>query len=246
MRWVGTAVCTLLLLTGCADGEDVAAPSPTGASTTSPTPTPTPTPPPTEPAGPTVDQVVTEFLDALGADSERAWELLSSRSQEGFGSFAAFAELESDYGEGLAAYSGADRASFDLADDLTVVTLSGDITREGATETDAAALPVRRGQDGPRIELTPPRLTGAVIEVPERGGPPLPRDAELRATVPAQAQATVLLDGEVREFRQEPSDGDRLLLTFAPGLAPGQHLLTVAAVRADGLLVAAAATFQVR
>lgn len=237
--WV--ALTALVVVTACA-GEQRDSPSP--ASTTG---HPSPSAAPTESAVVTVDDVVSELLDALGAAaSRRAWSLLSSRSQQGFGSYEDFAQLSSDYAEGLAAFADADRSHIDLGGGVSVVTLSGEVNREGMTEKAAAALAVRREDGQPRVELTPPHLADVlVIEVPEPGAAPLESGAELRATVPVGSRVTVLVDAEAYGPRMTPSDGDRMLVTLAPDLTEGSHVLTVAAVRTDGLLFAQAVEFGI-
>ena len=239
--WV--ALTALVVLTAC-EGQQGDSPSPSPASTTGHGSTSSA---PNEPPVVTVDDVVSEFLDALGtAASRRAWSLLSSRAQEGFGSYEDFAQLSSDYAEGLAAFAHADRSSIDLGGGLSVVTLSGEVNREGMTENAAAALPIRREGGQPRVELISPQLVGALgIEVPIPGAAPLESGAELRATVPVGSRLTVLLDAEAYAPQTSPSDGDRTLVTLAPDLTAGSHVLTVAAVRRDGLLLAQAVQFDV-
>ena len=87
-------------------------------------------------------------------------------------------------------------------------------------------------------------LTARSSEVPEREQV-LSSGAELRGTVPAGSEPAVAVDGQVQQAGSRPADGDRLLVTVSPQLPPGPHVLTVAAVRADGLVVADAVPFSV-
>lgn len=96
-----------------------------------------------------------------------------------------------------------------------------------------------------RVDLRAPSRPGAVVvELPESGAT-VDRGSELRAAAPAQSRPTVLVDSEVQPSESEPSDGDRLLVTSSPDLAPGRHVLVLVAVRADGIVDAEAVVFQI-
>lgn len=246
MRWSSTVVTGLLVLAlaGCGDDEPevlgATTPPPAAATSSPATTAPTPTAQPQD-----VDAVVSDFLAALGSDMPRAWELLSARSQQSFGAYDRFADLATEYAEGLAGFAEVPRTQVALDDGLSVVVLAGEVTREGMTERDAFALPVRSERGRPRVELASPALPATVdIEVPEPAGGSVAAGTALRAYVPAAArEVLVLLDGTQVEAQQRPADGDRTEVTAAPDLRPGPHVLTVVAVRADDLVVARSAAF---
>lgn len=249
MRWSTTVMtgALVLALAGCGSEQPqvLTPPTPEPAATGSPATTarPVATAQPQD-----VDAVVSDFLGALGGDMPRAWELLSARSQQSFGAYDRFADLATEYAEGLANFGEVPRTQVELDDGLSVVVLAGEVTREGMTETDAVALPVRSEQGRPRVELASPSLPATVdIEVPAVGSGPLPRGTALRAFVPAGArEVLVVVDGEEVEAQQRPADGDRSEVTATPDLAPGPHVLAVIAVRADDLVVARAAAFTIQ
>lgn len=230
-------VVLLLGLVACggADVRDAApsaSPSPEVVAPPAPSPSPTADP----------QQAVGDLLAALGGDTARAWELLTDAAQASFGGYAQFQDLTTEYAEGLAQFVDAPRTAVDLGDGRSVVTAAGEVTREGATEVDAYALGVRGG----RVDLLSPTQPIAVsVEVPSPGSS-VPPGAELRALVPAQSRPAVTVDGEQQQFRSAAADGDRQVVTLSPDLAPGDHVLTVAAVRADGVVVAGAVAFTTR
>ena len=250
MRSRTIAVTVALLgVVGCGSEAEQPADPPRApeAATPSPVPSPVPSRSPTTSRA-EVDAVVTEFLDSLGSESRRAWELLTPRAQASWGSYDGFADLQTEYAEGLASFAGTDRTHLELPDGVTVVVLEGEVTREGMTEHDAAPLPVRIVDGAALVELSNPALglPGYVdIEVPAVGSPPLEPGTTLQAFAPEGSQVTMTLDGERVEVEQQPADGDRTRITATPELTPGRHVLVVVAERTDRLVVAAASVFDV-
>lgn len=237
----------LLTATACGGSADEPSandrPSPTaGAATTAPSPASSPT---AEAAD--VDALVDDFLAVIGSDSARAWELMTPRAQQTWGSFDTFADSSTDFAEGLAAFSGVEeRERLDAGEGLVVVVVHGEVTREGMTEYDAYPLAVRTDGAQPGVELLGPEAFGLVeVESPVPGGPPVEPDTELRGSVPTGSQAAMWLDGSEIEAEETGADGDRTQLTATPELSAGQHVVTVTAVRADGLLLARSTAFAV-
>lgn len=245
MRLLATLL-VIVGLSGCGGSEPAAptAASPTAASS-SPVATPSPSPSPT-PEGSALT-AVQALVRVIGSDMPAAWSLLTSRSQAGFGSYDAFAELQTEYAEGLAAFDGAQPTSLPLGADRAVVTLSGDISREGETERDAFTTPARVEDGAWKVELgwVGPDAPMIEIEAPLHAAT-RQSGQEMRAIVPAAAQTTVWLDGAQQQTSETPADGDRTAVTLSPQLGAGEHVLTVAVVRADGLLLAESVVFRVR
>lgn len=252
-RLAVAVAASVMGVSGCTaqDPADLAGPSPSGGVSPSPgAPSPAPSAAPSVAAAPDraqAEAAVAAFLDVLGRDSERAWDLLTQRAQQGFGSFERFASTQSAYSEGLAQFAGARSRYLELGAGLGVLTLSGDITREGTTEYGAVALPVRAEGGRTRIELAAQALQ-VEIEVPSwsEPAPSLPPGTELVAYVHADARVTVAVDGITVEAEESAADGDRTRVSVRPDLVAGRHVLTVSAVRADGLLVADAGAFTVQ
>jgi hypothetical protein len=247
MHRLAPAVTAVALLTATACGGATDEPSANDRPTpTTPAATAQPVPSPTAEAS-DVDALVDDFLASIGRDSERAWELLTTRSQQTWGSYEAFEGSATEFAEGLAAFAGLqDRERLDVGDDLVVVVVRGEVTREGMTEYDGAPLPVRTGNGPARVEIMGPETVGAVeVESPMRGAETVQLDTELSAYAPAGSDASLWLDGAEVDAEQTAADGDRIQLTASPELAAGQHVLTVTAVRADGLLLAQSVAFQV-
>lgn len=245
MQRLAPALTTAALLTAAACGGSADEPrvndrpSPTAAAAT---PSPTPTAQDVD-----IDGLVDDFLAAIGSDSERAWELMTPRAQQTWGSFETFAGASTDFAEGLAAFSGLqERDRLDVGDGQVVVVVRGEVTREGMTEYDGYPLAVRTDGVEPGIELVGPEVSGlAEIESPAAGGPPVKPDTELSAYAPAGSQAALWLDDEQIIAEETVADGDRTQLTASPQLPAGQHVLTVTAVRSDGLLLARSVAFEV-
>lgn len=239
------ALTAVVLLSAACGGstDDPSAgdrPSPTAAAAT-PSPTPTPTS-----QGVDIDALVGDFLAAIGSDSERAWELMTPRAQQTWGSFDTFAGASTEFAEGLAAFAGLqDRERLEVGDGQVVVVVRGEVTREGMTEYDAAPLAVRTDGVEPGIELVGPEVSGvAEVESPVPGEPVEP-DTELSAYVPAGSRAALWLDGQEVIAEETVADGDRTQLTASPQLSAGRHVVTVTAVRSDGLLLARSIAFDV-
>jgi hypothetical protein len=238
------AAVALLTATACGGGASDD-PSPTDRPTPSAAPT-TDQPTPTD-AAVDVDAVVDDFLSATGSNSERAWELLTPRAQQTWGSFATFEDSETEFAEGLAAFAGVqERERLEVGDDLVVVVVQGEVTREGMTEYDAYPVPVRIEGGSARVELMGPETVGAVqVASPPLGSTTVEPDTELSAYAPAGSQAALWLDADQVEAEQTAADGDRTQLTAGPELSTGRHVVTVTAVRADGLLLAQSVAFEV-
>jgi hypothetical protein len=246
MHRLAPAVTAVALLTATACGGATDEPSANDRPTpTTPAATAQPVPSPTAEAS-DVDALVDDFLASIGSDSERAWELLTTRSQQTWGSYEAFEGSATGFAEGLAAFAGLqDRERLDIGAGLVVV-IRGEVTREGMTEYDAYPLPLRTDAGAARVELMGPDTVGAVeVESPPLGPGTVEADTELSAYAPAGSDASLWLDGAEVDAEQTAADGDRIQLTASPELAAGQHVLTVTAVRADGLLLAQSVAFQV-
>lgn len=250
------ALLLLAALSGCgADDDPTVAADPSGASASpaasaaSPSASPSRAATATRSPAPTPEQAVSTVRDLLGAfgdETPRAWELLTERSQASFGSRAAFDDFGSEYAEGLGAFGDLPATTARLGADAAVVVLAGEVSREGDTDTDAAALPVRVEGGAWRVELLSPTVPGRVeIDAPQPGAVVTSR-SEVRAYVPAAARTQVLLDGAAQEFTATPSDGDRTEVSLSVALPAGRHQLLVAATRADGFLLAEAVPFSVR
>ncbi len=261
MRRLATLLL-LVALSGCSadDPAAVRSPGPAAPSSASPlaspsrtslaAPTPAASPQTTRSPAPNSEKAVSTvraLLEALGADMPRAWALLSVRAQDSFGSQATFQEYESEYAEGLAAFGDLPATTARIGEDAVVVVLAGQVSREGETDEDAVALPLRVERGQWRVELLSSASSLGIVDVAApQAGTTVPTGSRLRALVPAAARTVVLLDGAAQRFTTTPKDGDRTEVSLAPDLAPGDHLLLVAATRADGLLLAGAVPFTVR
>lgn len=243
MHRLAPALTAVALLTACGGSTDEPAANDRQAPATSPAAA---SPSPTAQAA-DVDALVDDFLAAIGSDSERAWELMTPRAQQTWGSFETFDDASTEFAEGLAAFAGLqERERLDVAEGMTVVVVRGEVTREGMTEYDAYPLAVRTDGAEPGVELVGPEVFGLVeIESPVPGGPPVEPDVEVSGYAPAGSQAAVWLDGAEVDAEQTAADGDRTQLTATPEPAAGQHVVTVTAVRADGLLLARSTAFEV-
>lgn len=249
--WLAVPLAAVLALSACG-GQPPARPgvSPTSPATTSP-------PSLTEPTATAVDTgpgvavtTVQAWLDALrDGDLDTARSMLGQSSAMAVESMGGLEQLASALAEGMAAF-GADGVEWDAVRlqgvDAYLVTATGEIEREGMSETDAHAWLVHPedGRDVVEAFATP------LAEVVQPGpASTLPAGAAVDVLLPAGAVHAVA-DGEPVEAAVDGADGGRVRVAVRPdgGWSPGRHVVAVASVPesagAAGPWASVAVTFE--
>ena len=193
--------------------------------------------------------VATTWVDALsGGDTDAAWMLLSEEARQAVGGREGFEALGSALAEGWGAWAAADYRvrTIALADGRAgsgAVVLEGTRSAEGMTETTAAALPYVGTHDGVRLE---PFVGTVDWQVPDRDAAAVPASTPLAAYLPFAEEVVFALDDRLVDADIQGADGDQVLASVVAGpLEPGEHVVTVIASTAGGL-VADARLFAVK
>jgi hypothetical protein len=215
----------------------------------------------TEHQGSSTDAVLAWVADLGEGDVEGAWAAMGAASQGRFSSQAEFEGMMTDLAEGYGAWSAAEPEDVLVTPVLAgedegtiaVVTLVGMVEQEGVMQARADAFPVRL-IDGD-VVLEPFASAGDLeVVVPEAASDgdleAIGVDEELVFVVPAAADAPVLrIDGGDTVvcgeapgsdlYDLEGSSGQRCSYLPEGGFEPGDHVVTVAFLGADGTSVSA-------
>ena len=244
------ALAALVVLAGCGeDATGTAEPSETSSSASSSGPEATDDLSESEteeavPDGDAAVAVVQRWLEAArSGDTDALADLTGSFSLRNVEDIGGLEENASGLAEGMGAFADADAATWSAVviparDDAWLVVLDGTVTREGMTEQAARSWIVHpEGDRGQVVESFSSPLPG--IESPPPSSPQLAADAPVDVYLAAGGgTGTVLLDGgPIADGVQVASaDGDLLRVTALPpdGWPAGEHVVTVAAVPAEG------------
>ncbi|MPZ71382.1 MAG: hypothetical protein GEU71_17940 [Actinobacteria bacterium] len=216
--------------------------------------------------GPQVSQeklfdTVADFLAAINLrepqKSEAMWELLSPVSKAYFDNDPANFDPVDFSGETLGAYDFATERTMhlfflDRAETLGVVTVTGTVTREGFTEQDGFALPIRVVDGEVTIELFS-EIPYPEARVPDIGAQTLQvlaSDPTFAVRVTDDPRAVRVIVWEWDSPRpiatgEATSDGDTWSWTPDEPLAPGTYVVTFAVTSRSGEVAAAAEPFVV-
>ena len=199
------------------------------------------------------------FVEAIDAqDYAAAWELLGPRSREVLGSQEALADSKEVW---ISWARSPDVLIFrsglltDIDEEhrhsLSVVTFTGTVTRQGATQQRTVAMPAWVEHDDgdpvrawiePFAEATPPL---AIVD-PVEAGTVACEDVRIAADSPAKLGGTaVSLDGESRYPDLDTDDPGRVTFLLDAPPSAGEHVLTFAYVTYEGALYADAVRFTI-
>lgn len=267
---VGALIATVVaLLSGSADEplpvDIAAAPTAAEARSTASDATGAPAAPgpaavPTPAAGPEPDGAATpidavrEFIAGLAkGDAENAYRLMHPRYREAFDSYRAFADElpPARTFTPFAALGGAgyQSAVFDAKIDseaIALVSVYGEITRDGASVTEAAALVARKATSGWLVEAG--GEGGSVFQDPGEPGEQLTAGDDLVLWTPSAGLSEVLavVDGEPRETTlTELVDPSETAEIRVDEYSPGGQQVAIGVLRDDGSVDAVATCFQV-
>ena len=251
-------LAALLLAAACGDDADTDASTTTaGPTTTAAEPTTTAPPDPTTTAGPTTTMpepvgamtsptpidAAFDFIGALGdADMAKAWSLLHADGRGGWDTFEQF-ESETGLIEGLGEFSALSKDRYQAAlfdahpqgRDYAIVSVWGEVTREGLTEFDVYAIGARNDEDGWQVVFLD--RAGMVVTSPPSQGAFVDPEDGVRVEAPAAGLFEVVLvaDGEKRSVTVGEGEPEQAVITTTD-LSPGVQQVAVAILLTDGTL----------
>ena len=238
---------------GLLESDTPPLPAPGGTAEQDPSPQETPTGPATEAT--LAGERVLEWIRALAEDdAAAAWDMMSAPAKDYFGTLESFqTDFMSDYVEGWASWHTADAPQVDTQvlvssgdGALVVVTVYGEVTKEGLASYEADSVTVRISGGKALVEPYSSKIEVQPIQ-PGFGESysPSSMPEEFTVEVPSDvAQVSFFVEGvehdgrlaslDRKERRGSQPPNSIASVPLPEGIPPGPHFLTVAAVDQDG------------